>query len=452
MKNTLLKSYFKYLLPTITTMILFSTYTMVDGIFVGQGVGARGISAVNVAMPYVTLTFALSILISIGSLNLITYQLGKGDKEKADEFFSIGLVLSLAVSLLIALFSYIFMDRLIGALGASDDIRPLVKDYMSVIIFFTSFYVMAYVFEIMVKADGKPIISTILMIVSALTNIILDYVFIFHFHMGVRGAAIATGIAQVLPTLGYVSYFLSSKAQLKFRKFKLKYYKVKEIISYGFPASLNELSSGFVILLFNKVISTYYGTDGLAAFSVISYIMIFVVNTMIAINQSSQPIISFSFGREKYEDVLRIRKYMLRTVAIVGLLMFMAIELRPVFFVNVFIADYDINFLAFAIKALRIFAISYLIMGFNIINAGYMTAVQKPRYDFYITIVRGYVLMAILVYLLPFILGREIIWQVASITELSTMIFSIFLIREEIKEIHELEKRRDSQIKIKYEK
>lgn len=135
MKNTLLKSYFKYLLPTITTMILFSTYTMVDGIFVGQGVGARGISAVNVAMPYVTLTFALSILISIGSLNLITYQLGKGDKEKADEIFSIGLVLSLAVSLLIALLSYIFMDRLIGALGASDDIRPLVKDYMSVIIF-----------------------------------------------------------------------------------------------------------------------------------------------------------------------------------------------------------------------------------------------------------------------------------------------------------------------------
>ena len=102
MKNNLLKSYFKYLIPTILTMILFSTYTMVDGIFVGQGVGAEGISAVNVAMPFVTLTFSLSILISIGSLNLITYQLGKGDKEKADEFFSIGLVLSLIVAISIS--------------------------------------------------------------------------------------------------------------------------------------------------------------------------------------------------------------------------------------------------------------------------------------------------------------------------------------------------------------
>lgn len=452
MKNTLLKSYLKYLIPTITTMILFSTYTMVDGIFVGQGVGAKGISAVNVVMPYITFTFAFSILISIGSLNLITYQLGKGDKERADEFFSIGLILSLGLAFSISLVTFIFMDPLIGVLGASEDIKVLVKEYLSVIIFFTPFYVMAYVFEIMVKADGKPIISTILMVVSALTNIILDYVFIFHFHMGVRGAAIATGIAQVLPTIGYVSYFASAKAKLKFRKFKLKYYKVKEIISYGFPASLNELSSGFVILLFNKVISTYYGTDGLAAFSVISYIMIFVVNTMIAINQSSQPIISFSFGREKYEDVLKIRKYMLRTVAILSFLMFMAIELRPVFFVNVFIADYDMDFLAFAVKALRIFAISYLIMGFNIINAGYMTAVQKVRYDFYITIIRGYILMALLIYLLPFVFGREIIWNVASITEFITMIFSIFLIRDEIKEIHILEKRRDSKIKIKYEK
>ena len=163
----------------------------------------------------------------------------------------------------------------------------------------------------MVKADGRPIVSTILMVVSALTNIILDYVFIFRLHWGVRGAAVATGIAQVLPTFGYVGYFMSKKATLKLRKFRLKFYKVKEILSYGFPASVQELSSGFVILLFNKVISTYYGVEGLAAFSVISYIMIFVVNVMLAINQSSQPLISFSFGKEKYEDVLKIRKYML---------------------------------------------------------------------------------------------------------------------------------------------
>lgn len=451
MKNTLVKSYLKYLLPTIATMILFSTYTMVDGIFVGQGVGAGGISAVNVAMPYVTFTFALSILISVGSLNLITYQLGKGDKELADEFFSICLSLSLALSLSISLLSFVFMDRLTDILGASAEIKSLVHDYLGVIIFFTPFYVMAYVFEIMVKADGRPIVSTILMVVSALTNIILDYVFIFHLHWGVRGAAVATGIAQVLPTFGYVGYFMSKKAKLKLRKFRLKFYKVKEILSYGFPASVQELSSGFVILLFNKVISTYYGVKGLAAFSVISYIMIFVVNVMLAINQSSQPLISFSFGKEKYEDVLKIRKYMLRTVALVSVCMVLAIEVRPVFFVNVFIADYEASFLPFAVKALRIFALCFLIMGFNITNSGYMTAVQKPRYDFFITILRGYLLMAILVYGLPVLVGRGIIWHVASLTELITMIFSIFLIKDELREIQKLEARRDKHIKLKYQ-
>lgn len=451
MNKSLLKAYLNYLIPTIATMILFSTYTMVDGIFVGRGVGPAGISAVNISMPYVTFNFALSILISVGSLNIISYLRGKGDKEKADEFFSICLVMALLVALSISAVSYVFLDGLINFLGASDEIKPLVHDYISIIIFFTPFYVMAYVFEIMVKADGRPLVSTILMLVSAVINIVLDYVFIFRLGLGVRGAALATGIAQFLPTLGYLAYFLSSRATLKFRRFKVKFYKIKEILSYGFPASVQELSSGFVILLFNNVIGNYYGVDGLAAFSVISYIMIFVVNVMLAINQASQPLISFSFGKEKYEDVLRIRKYMLRTVAILSLCMVIFIELRPEFFVNVFITDYEIGFLPFAVRSLRIFALSFLVMGFNITNSGYMTAVKKPSYDFYITILRGYILMAALVYGLPLIFKREIIWHVATITELVTMVFSIFLIRDEIKEIHRLEKRRDKDIKIKYQ-
>lgn len=451
MKNTLLKSYLKYLIPTITTMILFSTYTMVDGIFVGRGVGASGISAVNVSMPYVTFAFSLSILISVGSLNLIGYQLGKGDKEKANEFFSICISMALVVAFLLASLSYIFIDRLIYFLGASPEIKPLVHDYISVIIFFTPFYIMSYAFEIMVKADGRPIVSTVCMAISAVTNIVLDYVFIFKLHMGVRGAAIATGIAQSLPTFAYLFYFLSNKAGLKFRKYELKLYKIKEVLSYGFPASVQELSSGFVILLFNNVISIYYGVEGLAAFSVISYIMIFVVNVMLAINQSSQPLLSFYFGKEEYENVLGIRKFMLRTVLIISILMVLVIELRPEFFVNVFIADYEESFLPFAIKSLRIFAISFLIMGFNITNAGYMTAVQRPRYDFYITILRGYVLMAVLVYLMPMAFGRKIIWNVATITEAITMVFSVFLVKSELKEIMKLTQRRDKHIKVKYQ-
>ena len=214
MKKNLLRQYLKYLIPTLITMTLFSTYTMVDGIFVGRGVGPDGLSAVNISQPFVTLAFGFAILISIGSLNLISHQLGRGNRERADELFSLASFMAVFFAVLIALLGFLFLDPLVEFLGAAGPMKDLVKDYLSIIIIFLPFYLTSYVFEIMIKADGRPELSTVFMVVSALTNIILDYVFIFLFGWGLRGAAIATGIAQVLPTIGYTGYFLSKKSRI----------------------------------------------------------------------------------------------------------------------------------------------------------------------------------------------------------------------------------------------
>lgn len=254
-EKSLLKSYLKYLIPTITTMTLFSTYTMVDGIFVGRGVGSEGLAAVNISMPFVTLAFAFAILISIGSLNLIAHEKGRDNKKGADEFFSLGMTISVIFAISLSLVGLIFINPLVRALGASGHMVYMVKEYLSIIIYFLPFYLTSYVFEIMVKADGRPSITTILMLMSALTNVTLDYIFIFKFHWGLKGAAVATGLAQTIPTIGYIAYFLSPKSYLKFRKFKLKAFMVKEIFSYGFPASLSELSSGFCTLVLNLAVA-----------------------------------------------------------------------------------------------------------------------------------------------------------------------------------------------------
>ncbi|MDO5046947.1 MAG: MATE family efflux transporter [Anaerococcus sp.] len=440
MKKTLLKSYLRFLLPTLLTMVMYATYTMVDGIFVGQGLGSRGISAVNIAIPFVTLTFALSILISIGSLNLITYQLGRGDKKKADELFSLGLSLALGLGIFISAISLFFLDELISLLGAKRQIHDLVKDYLSVILIFTPFYILAYFFEIMVKADGKPIIASIFMVISALTNIILDYLFIFRLGFGLRGAALATGMSQFLPTLAYLGYFRSKLARLKFRRFTPKAHMVKSILTYGLPASLSELSSGFVTLLFNKAIGFYYGIDGLASFSVISYTMVFVVNIMIAITQASQPLISFNFGKKSYERVLELRKYMIVSAGLISLGLFALIYTNPKLIIDLFIGDYDTNFLDFAQRNLRVFSISFLIMGFNMVNSGYMSAVKRPRYDFYITILRGYILISGLILILPRVFERSMIWHSLSISELISLFISFIFIRKAESEIRKLNK------------
>lgn len=439
-KKSLLNNYLKYLIPTITTMTLFSTYTMVDGIFVGRGVGSEGLAAVNIAMPFVTLAFAFAILISIGSLNLIAHEKGRENKQGADEFFSLGVTISVIFALSLSVLGIIFLDPLVVFLGASGHMVGMVKEYLSIIILFLPFYLTSYVFEIMVKADGRPSLTTILMLMSAFTNIVLDYVFIFKFHWGLRGAAIATGLAQTIPTIGYLIYFLSSKSYLKFRKFRVKAFMIKEIFSYGFPASLSELSTGFCILVFNLAIGRLYGEVGLAAFSVIAYVMTFVVNTMLAVNQSSQPLLGFYYGAREYENIPILRRYMIRSVAILSLIMVLAIEMWPGFFINVFLTDVSPDFMVFASKSLRIFALSFLILGFNITNGGYLTSVGKPRFDFVITLLRGYVFVAIFSLIVTFFMPKEAIWYVLIASDFITMVVSIFLIKDEIKDL-EKEKR-----------
>lgn len=439
-KKSLIKNYLKYLIPTITTMTLFSTYTMVDGIFVGRGVGSEALAAVNIAMPFVTLAFAFAILISIGSLNLIAHEKGRGNKKGADEFFSLGVAISVIFALGLSILGYIFINPLVRFLGAEGHMVEMVKEYLSIIIFFLPFYLTSYVFEIMVKADGRPSITTVFMLLSAMTNVILDYIFIFKFDWGLWGAAVATGLAQTIPTIGYLIYFLSPKSYLKFRKFRVKAFMFKEIFSYGFPASLSELSTGFCILVFNLAIGHLYGDIGLAAFSVIAYVMTFVVNTMLAINQSSQPLLGFYYGAREYENIPIIRKYMLRSVAILSIIMVGAIEIWPGFFINVFLTDVSPDFMVFASKSLRIFAISFLILGFNITNGGYLTSVGRPRFDFIITLLRGYIFVAIFAFFVTKFLPKEAIWYVLIASDLLTMVVSLFLIRKELKELEKEKK------------
>lgn len=421
--------YLKYLLPTLATMTLFSSYTMVDGIFVGQGLGYKGLSAVNLSMPFVTLGFALAILLSVGSSNLISYYLGRSERDKADEFFSLALVLGLFLGLTLALVSFLFTDELVVLLGAEGEIVGLLKEYILVIMIFIPFYVMTYIFEILIKADGFPHLSTILMLASALTNIVLDYLFIFRFHLGVRGAAIATGIAQVLPTVGYSLHFLSKKANLRFCKFHFSFAKLKRILSFGFPASLAELSTGFIILLFNNKIGDLYGLSGIASFSVIAYILTFVVNTMLAINQASQPLMSFYYGAREYKSLLKTRRYMLYAVALLSTGLCVCIQVRPEFFVNVFISDYSQDFLASSVRALRRFSLSFLIVGYNICLGGYLTAVHRPKFDFCINILRGYLLISLSVFLLPVLFSSSAIWYGLLVSEAVCFLCSLTFLK-----------------------
>jgi len=214
------KQFFKFVIPSIIAMWVFSIYTIVDGFFVANFAGELELSAVTIVVPYVNFLFAIAIITGVGSQTIIGIELGKGNKDEANKVFTFIILFILAFSVLLALIAIIFMDQIIGFLGADSTLFHLSHDYLSVIVFFSPFYIIAYAFEVLVKVDGFPRTAIIGAVSACVTNIILDYILIHKFQMGVRGAALATGIAQFLSCLIFFIHFRAAKGYLRFVKLR----------------------------------------------------------------------------------------------------------------------------------------------------------------------------------------------------------------------------------------
>lgn len=306
--RNLIKKYLKFVSLSIGGIIFYSIYSVVDGIFVGRGIGVEALSAVNVTMPFITFLFSLSMLFSVGSLNIVSFSLGKNDKKRANQYFTQTILIAGIVGLIIVLISFFNIDLIADFLGKNDDIKKYVIDYAKIIAIFSPFIILTYVFELLVKAEGKPTIGFILMLISACINIVLDYLFVFYYNFGIQGAAWATGISQFTPSIIYAVYFSSKKSRLNFVKVKFNYNILINIIKYGIPAFLAELSTGFIIFIFNNKLATIQGIKGLAIFSIIMYILNLFTNIMLSVNQGTQPLISYYIGKKDIKSVKLLKK------------------------------------------------------------------------------------------------------------------------------------------------
>ena len=204
----LVSKFFKFTIPSIVSMWIFSLYTMVDGIFVAHGVGSHALGAVNLSMPFVSLIFTIGILLATGTSTVLSLALGQGDEDRARNYFNQNLAVVIVLSLALTAAVLLNLDRVAIFLGATGDLLPLVKEYVAIIACFSVFFTVSYNLEVQVKADGAPHVSTIGVLSCAIMNVVLDYVFVMHFHWGVWGAALATGLAQVTSTVVFVIYFI----------------------------------------------------------------------------------------------------------------------------------------------------------------------------------------------------------------------------------------------------
>lgn len=425
-RDSLTKIILKYGIPSILTMWVYSLYTIVDGIFIGKFLGANEIASVNIVMPYVNFSFALGIMVAVGGGTIIAIRLGENNPEEANRIYSLSTQFFMVLGGLLGSLGIFFPKHMVRFLGANDVIADNAASYLFIISFFTLFYLLAYGFEIFIRIEGNPAYSMICNLAGAIINIVLDYIFIVHFHWGIEGAALATGMAQfgTAFSLWWYLFFRAKKLKFKFTKFDFK--AIGALCFNGSSEFLTEIATGIVIMAFNINIMRMIGEKGVSAFGIIGYISTLVTMTMIGFSQGLQPVISYNYGAEKYERIKKILKIGIAVVAVLGIGFYTMINFFVYDIISMFVKNDQILF-DLTKEAVNIYSFTYILMGINIIISAYFTAIEDALISAVLSILRGIIFINTLLYLCPIIFDTKGIWLSAPVNEMVTLVFSILI-------------------------
>lgn len=420
------KQFFKFVIPSVVSMLVFNLYTMVDGIYVARFVGEHALSAVNISMPYVNFIFAFSILFSVGTSTVVAIFRGENNMKSANKTFTRNTIFLTVCALIITLLALVFQNELALFLGASEVTLPYVHDYLGVLIWFTFFFIVSYSMEVLVKTDGFPKLATAAVSVGAVMNIVMDYVLVVHVGMGIRGAAIATGLSQVLTFTVFTIHFLGKRGTIHWCKTTMDLSVYKRIIPIGTADFITELSAGTIIFLFNHAILKHIGDNGVVTYTVITYIYNIVMMTFTGISQGMQPLVSFYRGRREENTCRLFLRYALySTFAMSMLALAICLFMTPAL-VSIFIDASRAELFTYTVHAFRIYSLCYLVIGYNIVCSGYFAAVEKSGYSFAISLLRGFVLIAASIWIMGELFQGEGIWYATLVCESSTLVVSIW--------------------------
>lgn len=432
----MLKKFFHYVIPSMIAMLVFNLYTLVDGMFVANFVSKNALAAISLASPYITATFAISVLFSVGTSIVMSIYRGENNIEKMNKTFTMNTVLLSILAFLISAFSFLNAHHIATFLGANRQLHENVTLYIRMISMFSFFYIVSYSFEVLLKADGYPQKSIQGVVLGAFTNIVLDAVFIINFHMGLAGAALATGIAQLV-TFTFFAYhfFFTKKSHFHFVKGKWNFKEYYRILPLGLSEGLNECSAGIMTLAFNYQIENIIGTPGLITFSVIIYIFSLVLMAASGISQGIVPLISYYHGKKDKQAIHTIHKYARITITVVSLTSFILTWCFAPQITGMFLSKNTNEFLP-TVNALKIYSLSFLFMGHTVISYGILSAVENAKQSFILSIGRGMIFIILTLYILSNLFGANGIWFTPFVSESFCFILSILFIYQNRKKLH----------------
>ena len=427
-KQSLLKQFFHFSAATVASLMVFSLYSIVDGLFVARGVGEYAMTAVNLSVPFVNLLFSIAVIFAVGTSTIIAYLLGQKNAQSANKLFSQNLVTLVVIGVTISVLVLAFTEPLARLLGAEEVTLEYTIHYLQGLAPFAVCFMISYNLEVLVKTDGRPRLALVTVCVGCVANCVLDYLAIFHWGLGIWGAAAATGLSQLLTCIIYLTHFLGKRTTFHPVRFRMDWKIYRRLLPIGISDGLTELCNGLMIFLFNHTILRCIGTDGLVAYTIIAYANTLVINITMGVSQGSQPLISFQNGRGDGAAIGKLLRYGLRTMCGIAAVCFTVLFLAAPKLVAVYLPEAGTEMLTFATDAFRRYSLCYLPVGFNIYIAGFLTAMERPLPAVSISTGRGLILQGSILLLLAAVLGGSSIWFAPVISEVLCLGLSVFFL------------------------
>lgn len=433
MQISIYKQFWKYTIPTVAAMLVNGLYQVVDGIFIGRYVGADGLAGINVAWPVIGSILGLGMLVGVGTGALVSIRQGEGDNAGAKQILTTGLLLLVALMPLVAGGLYLYADDFLRWQGAEGRVYELGLQYLHILIGASVFTLGSIAMPFLLRNDDSPNLATLLMVVGAVVNIVMDYLMIALWGWELKGAAIATAIAQAVVTLLGLAYFFSSRANLRLKvsELKLKLNVVPKIFAIGTSSFFMYAYGSMMVALHNSLFTQYGDVLIIGAYAILGYIVTVYYLTVEGIANGMQPLVSYNHGARNQDNIKKLLKVAMSTSIAIGVGFVLVLNLFPREFVSVFNSS-DTQLIENTVLGIRLHMFAMFLDGFLVVTGAYYQAINKGSKAMFVTVGNMLIQLPFL-YVMPKLFGVPGIWIAYPLSNIALSVVVMMILLKDLR-------------------
>lgn len=419
----------RFCMSPMIMMVFTSIYGVVDGFFISNFAGKTPFAAINLIMPFVMIFGGIGFMFGTGGSALVAKTLGEGRTEQANRYFTMMVTVSVLVGVCISTVGILFMEPIARFLGADSEMLPYCVVYGRIIIGFNTAFMLQSLFQSFLITAEKPKLGLAVTVAAGLTNMVLDWLFVGVFRWGVAGAAVASGISQLVGGVLPLIYFLrDNDSLLRIVRTRLEFPAILRACWNGMSEVVSSVTSSVIGMLYNFQLLKFAGENGVAAYGTIMYVDFTFVAIFVGYAIGSAPIVSYHYGAQNHGELKNLLKKSVSLMVSSGVVMFAAAQLLARPLCRLFVG-YDGALMEMSIHGMRIYSIVYLIAGFNIYSSSFFTALNDGGVSAAISFLRTFLFKMSAVILLPMVFGLDGVWWATAVSEAcSTVLALIFLV------------------------